>query len=236
MFVLITRAILIYVVILIVIRLMGKRQLGEMQPFEFVITLIIADLACIPMAEATVPLLHGIVPLLTLVVLHFLMSVFSRKSVRLRNFFNGNPVVVMDANGIKYDALKALNITLDDLSEGLRINEYFSFDEIAYAIIETNGKLSVLPKSQMSPPTAQNMKVTTDDAHPSLILINDGKLIDKNLKTLGVQKTFVDNLLNQNGMKNIKDVLVLTLNTLGVAYLQGKSGPSKTLTTSFRGD
>jgi uncharacterized membrane protein YcaP (DUF421 family) len=215
---------------------MGKRQLGEMQPFELVITLIIADLACIPMAEATVPLLHGIVPLLTLVVLHFLMSVLSRKSIRLRNFFNGNPVVVMDPNGIRYKALKALNITLDDLSEGLRNSEYFSFDEIAYAIIETNGKLSILPKSQMAPPKAQDMKVKTDEAHPSMILINDGKLIDNNIQTLGVQKAFIEELLNKNDMKSIKDVLVLTLNNLGVAYLQGKSGPSKTLNTSFKGD
>ena len=114
------RSIVIYIFVLFVIRLMGKRQVGEMQPFEFVITLIIADLACIPMAELAVPLAHGIVPIFTLLILHFLICVFSRKSMKMRYLLSGRPAIVISPRGINYMELKKLNMTLDDLIEAMR--------------------------------------------------------------------------------------------------------------------
>jgi len=235
MFILIARALIIYIIVLIVIRLMGKRQLGEMQPFELVITLIIADLATVPMSDATVPLLHGIVPLLTLVVLHFAMSFLSRKSIFARKVFNGKPVIVIDPDGIRYEALKSLNMTLNDLTEGIRASEYFSFDQIAYAIIETNGKLSILPKTQSAPPTAEDLKVKTDEATLSIILINDGKLSNENLVYTGLDEAFVLKILEQNKIKSIKEVLIFTIDKLGLVYLQAKKGSATTVQTDYKG-
>ena len=153
MFTLIIRAIVVYLLVLIVFRLMGKRQLGQMQPFELVLTLIIADLATIPMAENAVPVLHGVVPLLTLVCLHFLLTILTRKSDVLNKVISGKPVIVVNPDGIDYDALQKLNISIDDLFEAIRGCNYFSFDEIQYAIVETNGTVNVLPKKDYAPLT-----------------------------------------------------------------------------------
>ena len=159
MAIMLIRSILIYICVLIVVRLMGKRQVGEMQPFEFVITLIIADLACIPMAELSVPLFHGIVPIITLLILHFFICLLSRKFMVARYFLTGKPAVVISPKGINYKELKALNMTLDDLMELVRGCSVFNLSEIAYAIIETNGNLCVIKKSECEPPTREDFKV-----------------------------------------------------------------------------
>ena len=153
------RSIIIYVCVLAVIRLMGKRQVGEMQPFEFVITLIIADLACIPMAELSVPLVHGIVPIVTLMILHFLICFFARKLQFVRYILTGRPAIVINPNGINYKELKELNMTLDDLIELMRGCNVFKIEEIAYAIIETNGNLCVIKKSELENITRSDLKV-----------------------------------------------------------------------------
>ncbi len=203
---------------------MGKRQIAEMQPYELVATLIIADLACIPMTEITVPLLHGIVPLLALVAINFFISVISVKSVFFRKVINGKPIIVIDNNGIRYKELKALNMTLNELYEGLRIAGYFSLDDIAYAIVETNGSLSVLPKTQATPPTAQDMEIKTADATINLILINDGKVIKENLEHFNLDISFLTNSLKKHNITDLKSVMIYTLNNSGDVYLQQKSG------------
>ena len=117
MLILLFRCLIIYFIVLVVFRMMGKRQLGELQPFEFVITLIIADLATIPMSEINIPLLHGLIPLLTLSVMHFLISFLARKSIAMRKLFNGKPVIVINSSGIDYEALRKRNMNFNDLSE-----------------------------------------------------------------------------------------------------------------------
>ena len=158
MFTLIARCIIIYTIVLIVFRLMGKRQLGELQPFEFVITLIVADLATLPMSDTNIPLLNGILPLAILVLVHFFITLLVRKSVKIRQFMSGKPVVVISPKGIEYENLKNLNMNIDDILEMIRQNGYYSFEQIEYAIIETNGKISVIPTSKCSPLTAEDMK------------------------------------------------------------------------------
>ena len=140
MLTIVVRAIIIYLVVLFLYRLMGKRQLGQMQPFELVLTLIIADLATIPMAEVSVPVLHGIVPLLTLVILHFVLTFLSKISNKFASFLSGKPVIVINPDGIDYKALKNLNISVDDVFEAIRGCGYFKIEQIQYAIMETNGK------------------------------------------------------------------------------------------------
>ena len=219
MFTMIFRAIILYCILLIIIRIMGKRQIAQLQPFELVITLIIADLATIPMGETTVPLIHGIVPLLTLVSLHYLMSVLSCKSVFLRKLINGKPVIVINPNGIDYRALKSLNMNLNDLCEGLRGAGYFNFEDIGYAIIETNGNMSVLPKAECSPLTKRDMHIQQGQTTLNVMLINDGKVIKENLDFLGLKQSFLDNILKQQKAK-LKQVLILSINKDGQAYFQ----------------
>lgn len=224
MLTLIIRAIVIYLIILVILRIMGKRQIAEMQPYELVATLIIADLACIPMTEITVPLLHGIVPLLALTTIHFFISILSVKSIKLRRLINGSPIIVIDNNGIRYKDLRALNMTLNDLYEGLRVAGYFSLEDIAYAIVETNGSLSVLPKTSSQPPTADDMKVKTDPAVINLMLINDGKVVKENMEHFGLDEEFLKQSIGKFKITNIKDVMIYTLNNSGDVYLQEKVG------------
>ena len=120
MLTIIIRCIIIYMIVLILFRVMGKRQLGQMQPFELVLTLIIADLATIPMAEVSVPVLHGIIPVFTLVLLHFVLTAFSKLSPKFGYFISGKPVIVINPKGVDYKALKALNLSIDDLFEAIR--------------------------------------------------------------------------------------------------------------------
>ena len=220
MLTIVVRAIIIYVVVLFLYRLMGKRQLGQMQPFELVLTLIIADLATIPMAEVSVPVLHGIVPLLTLVIVHFVLTFLCKISNRFAWFLSGKPVIVINPNGIDYKALKNLNISVDDVFEAIRGCGYFSIEQIQYAIMETNGKMSVMPKSQFAPVTVGDMKFDVEKSAIPVNIINEGKIVKENLQIAGIDENDIKNILLQAKIKKVKDVLILTVDKNGQVYIQ----------------
>ncbi len=199
---------------------MGKRQLGQMQPFELVLTLIIADLATIPMAEVSVPVLHGIIPVFTLVVLHFVLSVLSQVSNKFAHFLSGKPVIVINPNGLDFKALKNLNLSVDDVFEAIRGCGYFSLEQIQYAIMETNGKMSVLPKSQFSPLTLQDMNIQAEENAIPINIINEGKLLRENLKIAKIDESDIQKIFEQAKVKRMKDVLILTIDKNGLVYLQ----------------
>ena len=223
---LILRAIIIYIIVLFAVRLMGKRQIGDMQPFELVVTLIIADLACIPMSDVAIPMVFGVVPLLTLVVLHHVLTIIIRKSVFFRTFLNGKPVVIINKNGIDYEAMKKLNITLNDLTEGLRANNCFDIADVAFAIVETNGNFSVLLKADASPTTNKNMNIKADPSALNIILVNDGKVLENNLAHFNLDCDFVNKVMKQQKTKKISDILILTLSQNGNVFYQEKTKSS----------
>lgn len=236
MLTLIIRAILIYLLVLLVFRLMGKRQIGQMQPFELVLTLIIADLATIPMAESSIPIMHGVVPLITLVVVHYFLTLFSRKSVKVNEFISGKPIVVINPNGVDYKSLQELDITIDDLFEAVRNAGYFSFEKIQYAIMETNGSVSVLPKSAFEPATNETLKLNVEESTIPITLITEGTLMQDNLKISKLSKTDIEKILNKANIPAIKNVLVLTINKTGNVYIQAKNQPYKTFTINYKGE
>lgn len=227
MLTIVLRSIIIYLIVLIIFRLMGKRQLGQMQPFELVLTLIIADLATIPMAEVGVPVLHGIIPLFTLVVLHFILTLISRCSVTFSKIISGKPVIVINPKGIDYKALKKLNLSTDDLFEALRGCGYFSLIQIQYAIMETNGKVSVMPKAEFAPVTNGDLKVESEESFLPIVLISEGKLMKDNVALSGLNEKEIICILQKNSQKHkasIKDTLLLTIDKSGQGYLQLMKG------------
>ena len=230
MFTIVVRAIIIYVIVLFLYRLMGKRQFVQMQPFELVLTLIIADLATIPMAEVSVPVLHGVVPLFTLVVLHFSLTMLSRASSKFSSFLSGKPVIVINPDGIDFRALRNLNLSVDDVFEAIRGCGYFSIEQIQFAIMETNGKMSVLPKSRFAPATAGDLKLDVSKSVVPVNVIQEGKINKSNLKVLGIDEVKVKEILSQGGVKHVKDVLVLTIDKNGGVYLQKFGQKYQTLT------
>ena len=230
MLTIILRAILIYIVVLFVFRIMGKRQIGQMQPFELVLTLIIADLATIPMAEVSVPVLHGIIPLFTLVILHFVITQLTKITPAISNFISGKPVIVINPKGIDYKAMKQLDISIDDLFEGIRGQGYFSIEQVQYAIMETTGKISVMPKSGFAPATNNDLKNKAEDSFLPINIICEGQMMKDNLVIANVDEAFVKTFLRKKEGKNvrIKDVLIMTIDNQKNIFLQLKGKECKT--------
>ncbi|MBR2397889.1 MAG: DUF421 domain-containing protein [Clostridia bacterium] len=203
------RSIIVFVSVLTIMRFMGKRQLGEMQPFELVVTLIIADLACIPMADVSIPLIYGLIAIMAIVLIHAILVLLSKKNIILRNVFSGKSVVVINPNGIDYKSLNSLNMTISDLEESLRTAGYFSFSEIKYAIIETNGKLSAKPYDNNSTTTTLPYTV-----------VSVGKVDKDYLYTSNYALEVLD-FIKKKGLY-IMDLIVFTVDEEGNVYYQEK--------------
>jgi len=235
-FTIIIRSIIIYSIVLFLIRLMGKRQIGEMQPFELVITLVIADLATIPMAETALPLIHGIIPLFALVCLHFLLSFLSRKSTFFRQLLNGKPIILISPDGVDFKALQKLNMNFNDLQEALRGCNYFNLEEVLYAILQTNGTLTVIPRAPYAPLTAGDIGIEKEDASLPIMIIAKGKILKSNAEMSHITEQFLQKQLKKVNIKSIKDVVLATINQQGKMYIQPFVGEFKTLETDYKGD
>lgn len=215
MLVVFLKSVITFFLILIIVRLMGKRQIGEMQPFELVITLIIAEVACIPMNDPYIPFYAGIIPIITLAFLEILLSTLARKSLWARKFMSGSAVIVIDKDGINYENMRKLNLNMNDLIEAARSGGYVDFNQIAYAIFETNGKLSVIekPKNASEP----------EPAFFPLTLVVDGEWEENNLAVAGIAKNDVFNLLNRHGFGKMKQILYMDIRQNGLVYIAPKN-------------
>ena len=214
---------------------MGKRQLGEMQPYEFVITMIIADLATIPMGDTALPLMHGIIPICTLALLHFFFSYLSRKSTFCRKILNGKPIIVITPDGIDYTALQLLNMTFNDLMESLRTAGYFHLDEVLYAIMQTNGSLSVMPRAMYAPLTPEDMKIQKENATLPIIILAEGKMQKNNMAMAKLtEKNFVAQL-KQLGFSNLKELALINLDQEGTLYIKPRIGKFVTKKLNYDG-
>ena len=218
MLTIIIRSILIYFIVLFVYRLMGKRQLGQMQPF--------------------VPVLHGVVPLLTLVVMHFILTILTKSSQFLSKLISGKPSIIINPKGIDYNAMKKLNLSTDDIFAALRECGYFSISQVQYAIMETNGKVSVMPKSEAAPATNADLKLDVDESFIPIVLVSEGKIMKDNVNIARLDEGKVFDLVAENGGKGgLKKVLILTVDQSGNGYIQmmddeGKSFQTKELASA----
>lgn len=219
------RTAIIFITLLIIMRLMGKRQIGEMQPFELVITLLIAELACIPMADSSIPLLYGIVSVVTIYVLHEIVCLLDLKVKPLKSLISGKPSLVINKNGIDDYQLKKNNLDVSDLIESLRSAGYFSLDSVDYALYESNGTLSALPKENY-----EQMQTSLP-----LVMVDNGKFDKKNVNITGLGQEFFEDVLQNQGVKNVKKVLVLTADGTGKMYLQIKNEKFRTFTVQYPG-
>jgi uncharacterized membrane protein YcaP (DUF421 family) len=187
------------------------------------------------MSEINVPLLHGVIPLVTLSLLHFIISFLSRKSIFMRKIISGKPVIVINPNGIDYEALKKLNMNFNDLCEALRGINYFSLDQIQYAIVETNGKITVLPNADNAPLTATDFNIKKEESTLPVMIICDGKPIKENLKLTKIDLDFLSKEIQKAGAFKIKDIMIATIDNSGKMYVQPKDKKYKTFTTNFKG-
>ena len=216
------RTTIIFITLLLVMRLMGKSQIGEMQPFEFVITLLIAELACIPMADSSIPLLYGIVAIVAIFILHQIMWLLDLWFKPVKDVICGTPSLVINKDGIDVFQLKKNNLNVTDLIESMRAAGYFNIDDVYYGLYESNGSFSALAKEQ------------TVSTSLSYTLIDLGKPDKKNIARCGFSmESFKEFLSGQNA--KLRDVVVMTANSEGRVYFQKRGEKYKILQIEVNG-
>ena len=210
------RTAIIFLTLLFIMRLMGKSQIGEMQPFEFVITLLIAELACIPMADSSIPLLYGIIAIVAIFILHQIVWLLDLWFKPVKTLVCGKPSIVINKDGIDEYQLKTNNLDISDLIESMRVAGYFSLDDVYYGLYESNGSFSALEN-----PDRQTSSL-------SVLLIDSGKVDKKNLAICGIEQEDLDRFLAAQDAKP-KSVLVMTVNGEGRVYFQKRGEKYKIL-------
>ncbi len=222
MIVAVARSVILYLIIIFGIRLLGKHQVSELEPAEFVLALIIADVASVPMQDYGIPLLMGLIPIITLLCLALLLSVLSMKSLKLRALLTGVPSVLIRDGKPDQREMRRNRMTLDEILEELRLQGYTDLSSIKYAILETNGQLSLLPYAVKKPPAAEDLALAPQGPDLPVVLINDGRLLSQNLKQRGLNEVWLNKRLNEYGVHSIRDVFFLTVDEDNQTYLVRK--------------
>jgi uncharacterized membrane protein YcaP (DUF421 family) len=221
------RTILLYIFVVFVMRIMGKRQIGELQPFELVIAIMLSELAAVPMQDTGIPLLYGIIPILTLMLLQIFLTLITLKFQHARKIICGTPSILIKHGSIIEDEMVKQRLNLDDLMEDLRMSGYLNITDIEYAILENSGKLSIIPKYNSAPVLRQDLSKTGDDETLPIGLILDGNLNIDNLKLSGFDKNWLKDRLKEQNIQNIEDVFIAMLDSKKNLYIQGRSSNEK---------
>ncbi len=208
------RTFILYLLILLSLRIMGKRQLSEMQASELVITLIMSDIAVIPMSNTSQPLLSGVVPILVLISLELVFSVAMLKNAKFRKLVCGSPEMVIRDGEILQEQMRRLRMTTEDLCVQLRQQGIFSLDDVEYCIVETTGDISVLEKPDKRVPNAGELGVDIPDTGIEAVVINDSRYLSNSISICHLSREWVDSILLKNGLK-IEDVFIMTANRNG---------------------
>jgi len=215
------RTIVLYLVLILSIRLMGKRQIGQMEASEFVVTMLVANLASIPMQDAAIPLYSGLVPILTVLGLELVLSGLILCSVRLRRFFCGKPVILIDNGKILRENLRKTRVTLDELTGHLREKDVLDVTTVQYAILETDGNLSVFPYPRFRPASAEEAGIRAGAQLLPVTVIEDGFFSEENLQKAGKDRRWLREILEKQGAR-IRDTLLLTVDSADKVIWIGK--------------
>ncbi len=222
MLVVFLRTLILYIVVIIAMRIMGKRQIGQLQPFELAVAIMISELASVPMQNTGIPLVNGIIPILTMLAAQILISYISLKSSRARNIICGRPSILISAGKINEQVFRNELYTLTDLLEQLRSKDIYDIADVEYAILETNGQLSVVPKASKRNVTPEDLNISVKYEAPAVDLIIDGDLVPQNLERVNLDKNTLEMELNQIGIKSIKDVFFASIDSEGKLFCQAK--------------
>ena len=215
------RAILLYIIVLIVMRLMGKREIGQLQPFELAISIMIADLASIPMTDTGVPISNGIIPILGLLVMHLVISVVNLKSIKAREIICGKPRILIYRGKIDEKALKKERFTINELEERLMGNNVVNLCDVEYAILETSGNITVIQKPEKRNTIPEDFNIVPDYEGISYDLVVDGKIMDENLKKLGKNYQWLKKQVEKFNIRP-EEALVVTIDAKGQIFCQEK--------------
>ena len=219
------RTLILYFILMTGLRLMGKRQIGELEPSELVLTLIISDLAAVPMQDFGIPLVNGVFPIVTLLCVSMLLSFFSLKSIRFRGLVCGYPTVIIRDGKVLQQNMARNRFTVDELLEQLRSQGYSDLTAVKYAVLETSGQVSVLPYTKDSPVTPQVMNLTSqDDVTLPVLVINDGHIMSENLAASGYDALWLDKQLKERRLTSPRQVFFMTVDETGAVTCVAKEG------------
>ena len=223
MIVILIRTIILYILVVAALRVMGKRQIGQLQPSELVVAMMISELASIPLERTGISLVAGLVPIVTLIIAEATFSYLTLKSQKLRRAISGTPTILIEKGKVAEKEMERLRFNIDDLMEELRSNGYPNISDIEYAIIETTGQLSVIPKSNRRPITAADLNVSLKYEGMPFLLIADGKINPTALKDAGITEEWLMTKLSEYGVNALNDVFIASLDTSGDFYVQKKA-------------
>ena len=215
------RSIVLYIIVLIVMRLMGKREIGQLQPFELAISIMIADLAAVPMAETGIPITNGIIPILGLLVMHLLISIINLKSMKIREILCGKPSILIYREKIDEKVLKKERFTLNELQERLRGNNVLNIADVEYAILETSGQVTVIQKPDKRTTIPKDFNITPEYEGIPYDLVIDGKVLYKNLKAIGRDYSWLKKQVEKFNMKP-EEALIVTFDGAEQIFCQKK--------------
>ena len=212
------RTLIIYFALVLIMRLLGKRQLGEMELSEFVVAALIADLASHPLQDIGIPMINGLVPIVTLFCCEVLISGLAMKNIRLRALLFGKPSMLVEKGKIRQKEMKKNRFTTDELMEELRNQGYPDISSVEYAVLETDGRLSVIPYPSEAPVTPAQLKIEAEDKGYPVVVISDGHVIQSNLRLVGRDMNWLKQRLAALGIKDTKQVFLMTVNSAGQVY------------------
>ena len=216
------RTIILYIFVVLALRLMGKRQIGELQPSELVVAIMISDLATVPVSDIAIPLLSGIIPILTLVILEVIISFITLKSEKFRNVFTGKPTYLIKNGILQEDEMRKLRYNIEDLLSELRIKDVTDISTVYTAILETNGELSIVLKTENTPVKLKDLNMNTNQEKIPLILISDGIVRMNHLEEASKNVKWLKNQLKKRNITNLKDVFILSYSDNGKIFVQTK--------------
>lgn len=221
------RTVILYLLIIVGIRLMGKKQVGELEPTELVLAMLISDLAAVPMQDFGIPMLFGIVPIVTLLCITMTLSVLTMRSVRLRQLLCGRPSIVVERGAILQKELIKTRMTPDELMEELRLQGVTDLSTVKYAILETSGRLSVLLYANQKPVTGLQLNLTSEEQGLPLTIIDNGQLYPENLKRRGLDRSWLDKQLSSRGIHSPREVFLMTVDEQQGIYFARKEAQSE---------
>lgn len=219
------RTIILYGLLILGLRLTGKRQIGQLEPIELVLTMLLSDLAAVPMQDFGIPLLHGVVPIVTLLALSTLLSCLSLRYIRFRDALCGTASVVIRDGQLQESVMRRNRLTPDELLEELRLQGITGIEQVKYAVLENSGQLSVLPRADHQPVTPRQMKLEVeDDVYLPLVIVSDGHVLHKNMQKLGLDEPWLRSHLRQERIASPREVFLMTADKSGAVVLQRKDG------------
>lgn len=215
------RTFILYVFLVIIMRIMGKRQIGELQPTELVITLLLSEIIAIPMQDNDIPLVSTFIPALVLVGFEILTSLFSLKSIRFRTLIQGHSIIIIDDGKLNLEKIKELRFSIDDILEALRQKDVFDISKVQYAVVETNGNISVMLKPENEPVTVSDINLAPEDKGLPCIVILDGQIIKADFRVCDMTDTKLNEIIEKDKI-DVKNTLLMTVDKKGNRVVIGK--------------